>query len=122
MVVFCCSSIAVVLFDTPGISLYVSQHVGSVEASTLLHSSLYLCLYTRHTRYEGIFSFLFSVTMFVFVCMCAFYFYFYFFFYFLFFFFFFFFCFVFSSMISQFLREPESLNFVFTYIRLKYLV
>ena len=39
--VFFCSSVPVVLFDTPGISRCRSQHV-SVESSSLLHHSIYL--------------------------------------------------------------------------------
>ena len=38
---FFCSSVPVVLFDTPGISRCRSQHV-SVESSSLLHHSIYL--------------------------------------------------------------------------------
>ena len=38
---FFCSSVLVVLFDTPGISRCQSQHV-SVESSSLLHHSIYL--------------------------------------------------------------------------------
>ena len=38
---FFCSSVSVVLFDTPGISRCRSQHV-SVESSSLLHHSIYL--------------------------------------------------------------------------------
>ena len=41
MLVFFCSSVPVVLFDTPGISRCRSQHV-SVESSSLLHHSIYL--------------------------------------------------------------------------------
>ena len=37
---FFCSSVPVVLFDTPGISRCRSQHV-SVESSSLLHHSIY---------------------------------------------------------------------------------
>ena len=39
--VFFCSSVPVVLFDTPGISRCRSQHV-SVESSSLIHHSIYL--------------------------------------------------------------------------------
>ena len=39
--VFFCSSVPVVLFDTPGISRCRSQHI-SVESSSLLHHSIYL--------------------------------------------------------------------------------
>ena len=39
--VFFCSSISVVLFDTPGISRCLSQHV-SVESSSLFHHSIYV--------------------------------------------------------------------------------
>ena len=38
---FLCSSVPVVLFDTPGISRCRSQHV-CVESSSLLHHSIYL--------------------------------------------------------------------------------
>ena len=38
---FFCSSVPVVLFDTPGISRCRSQHI-SVESSSLLHHSIYL--------------------------------------------------------------------------------
>ena len=41
LLVFFCSSVPVVLFDTPGISRCRSQHV-SVESSSLLHHSIYL--------------------------------------------------------------------------------
>ena len=41
LLVFLCSSVPVVLFDTPGISRCRSQHV-SVESSSLLHHSIYL--------------------------------------------------------------------------------
>ena len=41
LLVFFCSSVSVVLFDTPGISRYGSQHV-SVESSSLFHHSIYL--------------------------------------------------------------------------------
>ena len=41
LLVFFCSSVLVVLFDTPGISRCRSQHV-SVESSSLLHHSIYL--------------------------------------------------------------------------------
>ena len=41
LLVFFCSSVPVVLFDTPGISRCRSQHV-SVEPSSLLHHSIYL--------------------------------------------------------------------------------
>ena len=41
LLVFFCSSVPVVLFDTPGISRCWSQHV-SVESSSLLHHSIYL--------------------------------------------------------------------------------
>ena len=37
-----CSSAPVVLFDTPGISRYRSQHVVSVKSSSLFHHSIYL--------------------------------------------------------------------------------
>ena len=39
LLVFFCSSVPVVLFDTPGISRYRSQHV-PVESSSLLHHSI----------------------------------------------------------------------------------
>ena len=39
LLVFFCSSVLVVLFDTPGISRYRSQHV-PVESSFLLHHSI----------------------------------------------------------------------------------
>ena len=39
---FFCSSVPVVLFDTPGISRCESQHVVSVESSSLFHHSIYL--------------------------------------------------------------------------------
>ena len=41
LLVFFCSSVPVVLFDTPGISRCRSQHV-SVVSSSLLHHSIYL--------------------------------------------------------------------------------
>ena len=41
LLVFFCSSVPVVVFDTPGISRCRSQHV-SVESSSLLHHSIYL--------------------------------------------------------------------------------
>ena len=41
LLVFFCSSVPVVLFDTPGISRCRSQHV-SVESASLLHHSIYL--------------------------------------------------------------------------------
>ena len=41
LLVFFCSSVPVVLFDTPGITRCRSQHV-SVESSSLLHHSIYL--------------------------------------------------------------------------------
>ena len=41
LLVFFCSSVPVVLFDTPGISRCRSQHI-SVESSSLLHHSIYL--------------------------------------------------------------------------------
>ena len=41
LLVFFCSSVPVVLFDTPGISRCRSQHV-SVEYSSLLHHSIYV--------------------------------------------------------------------------------
>ena len=41
LLVFFCSSVPVVLFDTPGISRCRSQHV-SVESSSLLHHKIYL--------------------------------------------------------------------------------
>ena len=41
LLVFFCSSVPVMLFDTPGISRCRSQHV-SVESSSLLHHSIYL--------------------------------------------------------------------------------
>ena len=41
LLVFFCSSVPVVLFDTPGISRCRSQHV-SVESLSLLHHSIYL--------------------------------------------------------------------------------
>ena len=40
--VFFCSSVPVVLFDTPGISRCRSQHVVSVESSSLFHHSINL--------------------------------------------------------------------------------
>ena len=40
LLVFFCSSVPVVLFDTPGISRCRSQHI-SVESSSLLHHSIY---------------------------------------------------------------------------------
>ena len=42
LLVFFCSSVSVVLFDTPGISRCRSQHV-SVKSSSLFHHSIYLC-------------------------------------------------------------------------------
>ena len=42
LLVFFCSSIPVVLFDTPEISRCRSQHVVSVESSSLFHQSIYL--------------------------------------------------------------------------------
>ena len=42
LLVFFCSSVPVVLFDTPGISRWRSQHVVSVESSSLFHHSIYL--------------------------------------------------------------------------------
>ena len=42
LLVFFCSSVPVVLFDTPGISKCRSQHVASVEISSLFHHSIYL--------------------------------------------------------------------------------
>ena len=42
LLVFFCSNVPVVLFDTPGISRCRSQHVVSVESSSLLHHSIYL--------------------------------------------------------------------------------
>ena len=41
LLVFFCSSVPVVLFDTPGISRCRSQHI-SVESSSLIHHSIYL--------------------------------------------------------------------------------
>ena len=41
LLVFFCSSVPVVLFDTPAISRCRSQHI-SVESSSLLHHSIYL--------------------------------------------------------------------------------
>ena len=41
LLVFFCSSVPVVLLDTPGISRCRSKHV-SVESSSLLHHSIYL--------------------------------------------------------------------------------
>ena len=41
LLVFFCSSVPVVLFDTPGISRCRSQHVVSVEPSSLFHHSIY---------------------------------------------------------------------------------
>ena len=41
LLVFFCSSVSVVLFDTPGISRCRSQHI-SVESSSLFHHSIYL--------------------------------------------------------------------------------
>ena len=40
-VVYFCSSVPVVLFDTPGISRCGSQHVVSVESSSFFHHSIY---------------------------------------------------------------------------------
>ena len=42
LLVFVCSSVSVVLFDTPGISRWRSQHVVSVESSSLFYHSIYL--------------------------------------------------------------------------------
>ena len=42
LLVFFCSSVPVVLFDTPGISRCRSQHVVSAESSSLFHHSIYL--------------------------------------------------------------------------------
>ena len=42
LLVFFCSSVPVVLFDTPGISRCRSQHIVSVESSSLFHHSIYL--------------------------------------------------------------------------------
>ena len=42
LLAFFCSSVPVVLFDTPGISKCRSQHVVSVESSTSFHHSIYL--------------------------------------------------------------------------------
>ena len=42
LLVFFCSSVPVVLFDTPGISACRSQHVVSVESSSFFHHSMYL--------------------------------------------------------------------------------
>ena len=42
LLVFFCTSDPVVLFDTPGISRCRSQHVVSVESSSLFHHSIYL--------------------------------------------------------------------------------
>ena len=41
LLVFFCSSVPVVLFDTPGVAGCQSQHV-PVESSSLLHHSIYL--------------------------------------------------------------------------------
>ena len=41
LLVFFCSSVPVVLFDTPGVSRCRSQHVVSVESSSLFHHSIY---------------------------------------------------------------------------------
>ena len=43
LLVFFCSSVSVVLFDTPGISRCRLQHI-SVESSSLFHHSIYLGL------------------------------------------------------------------------------
>ena len=42
LLVFFCSSVPVVLFDSPGISRCRSQHVVSVKSSSLFHHSIYL--------------------------------------------------------------------------------
>ena len=42
LLVFVCSSVPVVLLDTTGISRCRSQHVVSVESSSLFHQSIYL--------------------------------------------------------------------------------
>ena len=42
LLVFFCSRVPVVLFDTPGISRCQSQHVVSVKSSSLFHHSFYL--------------------------------------------------------------------------------
>ena len=42
LLVFFCSSVPVVLFDIPGFSRCGSQHVVSVESSSLFHHSIYL--------------------------------------------------------------------------------
>ena len=42
LLVFFCSSVPVVLFDTRGISRWRSQYVVSVESSSLFHLSIYL--------------------------------------------------------------------------------
>ena len=44
LLVFFCSGVPVLLFDTPGISRCRSQHVVSVESSSLFHHSIYLWL------------------------------------------------------------------------------
>ena len=41
LLVFFCPSVPVVLFDTPGLSRYRSQHVVSVQSSSLFHHSIY---------------------------------------------------------------------------------
>ena len=41
LLVFLCSSVPVVLFDTPGISRCQSQHFVSVKSSSLFHHSIY---------------------------------------------------------------------------------
>ena len=42
---FLCSSVPVVLFDTPGVSRFRSQHFVSVKSSSLFHHSIYPVLY-----------------------------------------------------------------------------
>ena len=42
LLVFVCSSVPVVLFDTPEISCCRSQHVLSVESTSLCHQNIYL--------------------------------------------------------------------------------
>ena len=44
---FFCSGVPMVLFDTPGISRCRSQHVVSVESSSLFHHSIYLWFFSR---------------------------------------------------------------------------
>ena len=45
LLVFLCSSVPVVLFDTPGISRCRSQHFVYVKSSSLFHHSIYPVLY-----------------------------------------------------------------------------